>query len=60
MMKHRESSPTHSISLAEQIYCVAFSPYEWSQNLLCAAMVNKITVGSIRFQVKYCEYSILQ
>lgn len=48
---HQDTIPTHTILLAEQIYSVAFSPYEWSQNLLCIALLNKITVASIRFQV---------
>ncbi|XP_034243185.1 nucleoporin Nup37 [Thrips palmi] len=33
-----------------QIFQVEFSPYEWSQNLLCIALKDKIVVGSFSIQ----------
>ncbi|PSN45603.1 Nucleoporin Nup37 [Blattella germanica] len=43
-------SPTHTIDFTDQIYQVEFSPYEWSQNIICIALSNKIAVGDVKFQ----------
>ncbi|XP_012265130.1 nucleoporin Nup37 [Athalia rosae] len=45
-----ESPPTYKLNLAEQIYCVELSPYEWSQHLICVALTGKITIAIIKFQ----------
>ncbi|XP_069685180.1 nucleoporin Nup37 [Periplaneta americana] len=41
---------THTIYFTDQIYQVEFSPYEWSQNIICIALANKIAVGNVKFQ----------
>ncbi|KYN40352.1 Nucleoporin Nup37 [Trachymyrmex septentrionalis] len=42
--------PTFKRSFSERIYCVEFSPYEWSQHLICIALTKEIVVGTVRFQ----------
>jgi hypothetical protein len=42
---------THTINFTDQIFQVVFSPYEWSQNVICIAFTNKIAVGNVKFQV---------
>lgn len=44
--------PTFKRSFFERIYCVEFSPYEWSQHLICIALAKEIVVGTVRFQVR--------
>jgi len=43
----------HTIDFTDQIYRVEFSPYEYSQNLICIALANKIAVGNVKFQVQF-------
>jgi len=43
--------PTFKRSFSERIYCVEFSPYEWSQHLICIALAKEIVVGTVKFQV---------
>lgn len=43
--------PTSKLSFQEQIYNVQFSPFEWSQNLICIAFSEEIAVGTVKFQV---------
>lgn len=43
--------PTFKRNFFERIYCVEFSPYEWSQHLICIALAKEIVVGTVRFQV---------
>lgn len=42
--------PTFKLNLSGQIYCVEFSPYEWSQHLICIGLKEEIIVGTIKFQ----------
>lgn len=35
----------------KKVECVEFSPYEWSQHLICIALGQEIIVGAIKFQV---------
>lgn len=35
-----------------QIFQAEFSPYEWSQNLLCIALKDKIVIGTLSIQVQ--------
>lgn len=42
----------HNISLDKQILCFELSPYELSSNLFCAALLNKIVIGTIQFPVR--------
>ncbi|KAG7201050.1 hypothetical protein KM043_017599 [Ampulex compressa] len=42
--------PTFQLSFADHIYCVEFSPYEWSQHLICIALKEEIIIGSVKFQ----------
>lgn len=44
------TSPTHQLHFANQIYCVEFSPYEWSQHLICIALAEEIVVATVKFQ----------
>lgn len=43
--------PTFKRDFPDRIYCVEFSPYEWSQHLICIALSKEIVVGTIKFQV---------
>lgn len=45
------SAPTSKLMFQEQIYAVKLSPYEWSQNLICIAFGEEISVGTVKFQV---------
>ncbi|KAK0095844.1 hypothetical protein PV326_007210 [Microctonus aethiopoides] len=44
------SSPTLKLSFTKQVYAVEFSPYEWSQNLICIAFDEEISIGTVKFQ----------
>ncbi|XP_055530952.1 nucleoporin Nup37 [Wyeomyia smithii] len=43
------SPPTHSISFTDKISTFELSSYEWSQNLLCVALPDKLLLGVVRF-----------
>lgn len=43
--------PTSKLNLSGQIYCVEFSPYEWSQQLICIGLKEEVIIGTIKFQV---------
>lgn len=45
------SPPTHSISFPDKIVAFELSSYEWSQNLLCVALADKLILGVVRFPV---------
>ncbi|XP_035725577.1 nucleoporin Nup37-like isoform X1 [Vespa mandarinia] len=42
--------PTIKLNLSGQIYCVEFSPYEWSQQLICIGLKEEVIIGTIKFQ----------
>ncbi|XP_049810753.1 nucleoporin Nup37 [Schistocerca nitens] len=44
------TSATHVLEFDDKVFWFELSPFEWSQNLLCIAFTNKITVGKLRFQ----------
>ncbi|XP_015123768.1 nucleoporin Nup37 [Diachasma alloeum] len=44
------SAPTYKLTYQDQIYAVKLSPYEWSQNLICIAFGEEISVGTVKFQ----------
>lgn len=44
-------SPVHIVDLPDQVVCVEFSPFEWSQNVLLIASPKVISVATIKFQV---------
>ncbi|ETN67750.1 nucleoporin Nup37 [Anopheles darlingi] len=48
-MEGKGSPPTHLITFPEQIITFELSPYEWSQNLVCIALLDKLVLGSARF-----------
>ncbi|XP_039439266.1 nucleoporin Nup37 [Culex pipiens pallens] len=49
-MDHSNSSPpTHTVSFPDKIVAFELSSYEWSQNLLCVALPDKLMLGLIRF-----------
>uniref|UniRef100_A0A1B0D7F6 Uncharacterized protein n=1 Tax=Phlebotomus papatasi TaxID=29031 RepID=A0A1B0D7F6_PHLPP len=45
-MEH--SAPSHFINFNDQISCFDLSSHDWSQNLCCVALSNRIIVGLIR------------
>ncbi|XP_055693403.1 nucleoporin Nup37 [Lutzomyia longipalpis] len=45
-MEH--SAPSHFINFDDQISCFELSSHDWSQNLCCVALSNRIIVGIIR------------
>ncbi|XP_053670411.1 nucleoporin Nup37 [Anopheles nili] len=48
-MDVKGSPATHTVSFPEQIISFELSSYEWSQNLLCIALMDKLVLGSVRF-----------
>ncbi|XP_001606460.1 nucleoporin Nup37 [Nasonia vitripennis] len=44
------TQPTFKLNFAKQIQCVEWSPYEWSQHLICIALGEEIIVATIKFQ----------
>lgn len=50
-MNKSSTPPSHMISLNHQIYCFELSQYEYSTNLVCAALENKIILGLLQFPV---------
>ncbi|XP_071451263.1 nucleoporin Nup37 isoform X1 [Hetaerina americana] len=44
------SPPTQKVEFSNQIFAVEFSPYEWSQNLICLGLSTEIIVGVVKFQ----------
>ncbi|XP_026282135.1 nucleoporin Nup37 [Frankliniella occidentalis] len=44
------SSRKFVLSFSSQIFQAEFSPYEWSQNLLCIALKDKVVVGTLSVQ----------
>ncbi|XP_014204871.1 nucleoporin Nup37 isoform X1 [Copidosoma floridanum] len=43
-------SPSFKLNFEMQIHCVEWSPYEWSEDLICIGLENKIIIASIKFQ----------
>jgi hypothetical protein len=58
------SRPFHSVGLGdEEIFCLSFSPYEWSKNFLAIGTENKVVVANVQYEnvstfyiVKTCHY----
>ncbi|KFB50084.1 AGAP011887-PA-like protein [Anopheles sinensis] len=48
-MDLKGSPANHTITLMDQIITFELSPYEWSQNLLCIALHDKLVLGTVRF-----------
>ncbi|XP_011499458.1 PREDICTED: nucleoporin Nup37 [Ceratosolen solmsi marchali] len=42
--------PTFKLNFPKQVQCVEWSPYEWSQNLICIALGQEIFIATIKFQ----------
>lgn len=45
------TQPNFKLNFAKQVQCVEWSPYEWSQQLICIGLGEEIIVGTIKFQV---------
>ena len=45
------TQPTFKLKFAKQIQCIEWSPYEWSQDLICIALGEELIVAAIKFQV---------
>lgn len=45
------SIPTHTINFSDKISCFELSGYEFSQNLICLALTDKIILGILQFPV---------
>ena len=42
------AKPFHSVSFGdEEVYCVSFSPYEWSKNYLAIGTKNKVAIANV-------------
>ena len=53
------SRPFHSVGLGdEEIFCLSFSPYEWSKNFLAIGTENKVAVANVQYEnvrhILYC------
>jgi len=44
------TSPTFKLNFPKQIQCVEWSPYEWSQDLICIGLGDEIIVATVKFQ----------
>lgn len=45
------NEPILKKSFTEQIHRVCFSPYDWSQDLLCIVLEDKIQILEVKIQV---------
>lgn len=42
------AKPFHSVSFGdEEVYCVTFSPFEWSKNFLAIGTKNKVAIANV-------------
>lgn len=46
-------SPVHIVELPKPVHIVEFSPFEWSQNVILLAFPKVVSIGVIRFQVRF-------
>lgn len=45
------SRPFHSVGLGdEEIFCLSFSPYEWSKNFLAIGTGNKVIIANVQYE----------
>lgn len=52
------TQPSFKLNFAKQVQYVEWSPYEWSQQLICIGLGEEIIVGTIKFQVEialFCQ-----
>lgn len=45
--------PTFKLDFAKKVQYVEFSPYEWSQHLICIGLGEEIIIATVKFQVNY-------
>ena len=43
--------PFHSVGLGdEEVFCLSFSPFEWSKNFLAIGTENKVVVANVQYE----------
>lgn len=45
------TSPNYTLNFSKKVQFVEFSPYEWSQQLICIALGEELIIASIKFHV---------
>lgn len=46
-----DNIPTHTINFSDKISCFELSSYEFTKNLICVALSDKIILGLLQFPV---------
>jgi len=55
------AKPFHSVSFGdEEVYCVSFSPYEWSKNYLAIGTKNKVAIANVLLKNDELDFSIIR
>lgn len=45
------SRPFHSVGLGdEEVFCLSFSPFEWSKSFLAIGTENKVVVANVQYE----------
>lgn len=50
-MKSKNDSLIFKKGFPEQIFYVLFSPYDWSQDILCVVFSHKIQINQVKLEV---------
>ncbi|EFX83764.1 hypothetical protein DAPPUDRAFT_301590 [Daphnia pulex] len=55
------SRPFHSVGLGdEEIFCLSFSPYEWSKNFLAIGTENKVVVANVQYENDEIQFNVIR
>lgn len=55
------AKPFHSVSFGdEEVYCVTFSPFEWSKNFLAIGTKNKVAIANVLPGSDELDFSIIR
>nr|CAH0099185.1 unnamed protein product [Daphnia galeata] len=55
------SRPFHSVGLGdEEIFCLSFSPYEWSKNFLAIGTENKVAVANVQYENDEIQFNVIR
>lgn len=51
--------PNYTIQLKDEIYAIQWSPFDWSQDLICIAYTNTVCVAHCELNVSffYCYFN---
>ncbi|XP_032795516.2 nucleoporin Nup37 [Daphnia magna] len=55
------SRPFHSVGLGdEEIFCLSFSPYEWSKNFLAIGTGNKVVIANVQYENDEIQFNVIR